>query len=55
MPSKADIFATQKIKEASDTMGIELIDHLIIGRGEFYSISEGKKTITSQLSLTLTK
>ncbi len=43
-PSKADVIATKKIMEAAAIMGIDVIDHLIIGRGEFYSIGEGKKT-----------
>ncbi len=44
-PSKADVLATKKISEAAEIMGIDLIDHLIIGRSEYYSIGEGKKTI----------
>lgn len=44
-PSKADLVATKKISEAALIMGIDLIDHLIIGHNEFYSIREGKKTI----------
>ncbi len=43
-PSKADVMATKKISEVAEIMGIDLIDHLIIGRHEFYSIGEGKKT-----------
>ncbi|RJX27817.1 MAG: JAB domain-containing protein [Acholeplasma sp.] len=43
-PSKADVIATKKISEAAEIMGIDLIDHLIIGQNEFYSIREGKKT-----------
>lgn len=43
-PSKADIDATQKLIEASSVMGIDLIDHVIIGKNEFFSIKTGKKT-----------
>ncbi|HAX03306.1 MAG: hypothetical protein A2Y45_00905 [Tenericutes bacterium GWC2_34_14] len=42
-PSKADLLATDRLMEASDVMGIDIIDHIIIGKGEFYSIKEGKK------------
>ena len=30
-PSKADIAATTKLREAADLMGVPLIDHLILG------------------------
>lgn len=30
-PSKADIAATAKLREAADLMGIPLVDHLILG------------------------
>lgn len=37
-PSKADIIVTRRIKEASEILGIELIDHIIIGDGTYKSI-----------------
>lgn len=42
-PSKADLLATEQLIQASDLMGIDLIDHIIIGKGEFYSIKDGKR------------
>ncbi|MCF7931484.1 MAG: DNA repair protein RadC, partial [Acholeplasmataceae bacterium] len=43
-PSKADIQATKALMETSSIMGIDLIDHIIIGQYEFYSLKEQKKT-----------
>lgn len=43
-PSKADIKATTSLMEASTIMGIDLIDHIIIGHHEYYSLKEQKKT-----------
>lgn len=43
-PSKADVLATEKLIQASHLMGIDLIDHIIIGKGEFYSIKDAKRT-----------
>lgn len=42
-PSKADLRATETLIQASDLMGIDLIDHIIIGKGEFYSIKDQKR------------
>ena len=42
-PSKADIEATKSLSESAQIMGIDLIDHIIIGSFEFYSIKEQKK------------
>jgi DNA repair protein RadC len=39
-PSKEDIFATQKIKQAGEIVGIELIDHIIIGDNRYISMRE---------------
>ena len=33
-PSKADIAATTKLREAADLMGVPLIDHLILGASD---------------------
>ena len=37
-PSKADIEVTRRIKEAANILGIELLDHIIIGDGKYKSI-----------------
>ena len=40
-PSKADIAATAKLREAADLLGVPLLDHLILGqKGEFVSLAE---------------
>ncbi|MBU1093673.1 MAG: DNA repair protein RadC [Firmicutes bacterium] len=43
-PSKADFQATKALMETSTIMGIDLIDHIVIGQHEFYSLKEQKKT-----------
>lgn len=40
IPSKSDIYFTQKVNEACKLFGIELIDHVIIGNGEFSSLKK---------------
>ncbi len=43
-PSKADIYLTQKIKEAAALLDIELLDHLIVSSEGYYSFTqEGEK------------
>ena len=42
-PSKMDYVATDKIYEAAEIMGIELLDHVIIGKGKFASVFNNKK------------
>ncbi|QWB95399.1 DNA repair protein RadC [Mycoplasmatota bacterium] len=42
-PSKADIRATKTLFETSEIMGIDIIDHIIIGRHELYSLKSNKK------------
>lgn len=39
-PSKADIVMTERISEACESIGIRLLDHLIISRSESYSFSQ---------------
>lgn len=39
-PSPADIKTTYRIQQAGEILGIELLDNLIIGRGEFVSLRE---------------
>lgn len=44
-PSMEDINLTIKIKEISDLHGIGLVDHIIIGRDNYYSFYEDKNVI----------
>ncbi|MCF7820767.1 MAG: DNA repair protein RadC [Candidatus Pacebacteria bacterium] len=37
-PTEADIEVTQKLKQASEILGIDLLDHIIIGKNNFFSI-----------------
>lgn len=39
-PSQADIEFTKRIYEAGKMMGIELLDHIIIGHGQYISLRE---------------
>ena len=43
-PSKADFVATNSLMETSRIMGIDVIDHIVIGNHEFYSLKDQKKT-----------
>jgi len=43
-PSNADKEATYQLMEGSLYMGINFIDHIVIGKNEYYSIKEQKKT-----------
>jgi DNA repair protein RadC len=36
-PSKDDLNVTKRLKEAGDLMGIDLLDHIIVGNGERYT------------------
>ena len=40
MASKSDLEITEKIKEVGNLMGIELLDHIIIGRNNYFSFRE---------------
>ncbi len=40
-PSHQDVALTQKLKEAGKLMSISVVDHLIIGHGQYYSFSDG--------------
>lgn len=37
-PSKSDFEVTKRIKEAAKILGVELLDHIVIGDGEYRSI-----------------
>ena len=39
-PSKADIDITKDINKALDSIGIELVDHIVIGDNCYYSFKE---------------
>lgn len=40
-PSKADLGATKRLREAGDLLGVPLIDHLILGKNDaFASLAE---------------
>lgn len=40
VPSKEDIDVTERIKQAGEILGIELLDHIIIGEENFLSLRE---------------
>lgn len=39
-PSTADIQTTKMLKDVSEVVGIEILDHIIIGNNEYYSFEE---------------
>lgn len=39
-PSKEDLNVTMRLKEAGSIVGINLIDHIIIGKAQYYSFKE---------------
>ena len=39
-PSQSDILLTQRVKDAGDLIGIELLDHIIIGNNCYVSFAE---------------
>lgn len=43
-PSKQDYQATDRIYEAANILGIELLDHIIIGDGKYESLLEKRKS-----------
>ena len=42
-PSKGDYKVTDRIYECADLMGIELLDHVVIGDGTYESVLMGKE------------
>ena len=42
-PSYEDIYITEKLDNASKIVGLQLLDHIIIGDGTFYSIYSNKR------------
>jgi DNA repair protein RadC len=39
-PSSEDISITRRLKEAGEIMGIKVLDHIIVGDGEYCSFTE---------------
>ena len=39
-PSEDDFNATRKVREAGELLGIMLIDHIVVGNGNYYSFLE---------------
>lgn len=39
-PSEQDLQVTQRIQEAGALLGIELVDHIVIGENKYYSLRE---------------
>jgi DNA repair protein RadC len=39
-PSSEDIAITRRLKEAGEIMGIKILDHIIVGEGEYLSFVE---------------
>lgn len=42
-PSEDDFNATRKVREAGELLGIRLLDHIVVGNGNYYSFAEGGK------------
>ncbi len=42
-PSQSDIELTEKIKAGASIMDIQLLDHLIIGDGDYYSFADNSR------------
>jgi len=39
-PSSEDIAITRRLKDAGELMGIKVLDHIIVGEGEYLSFVE---------------
>lgn len=48
-PTKKDLRVTERIKEASDLLGILFCDHIIISRETYFSFRENGKIGKSEL------
>lgn len=44
-PSKNDVLFTEKLKKSCDTLGLVLLDHLIVGAEQYYSFREESEII----------
>ena len=49
-PSKEDITTTYRLKECGDILGINLLDHIIIGDNKFTSLVEAGILINKKLA-----
>ena len=39
-PSPDDFLFTERLRQASETVGVELVDHLVVGRGDYFSFAD---------------
>jgi len=44
-PSEEDLLITKKLEESGEIVGINLIDHVIIGKGSYWSWSENRQKV----------
>ena len=44
MPSEADRYLTRKIQMACDLVDVRFVDHIIVGKGDYFSFTEDKLT-----------
>ena len=42
-PSKEDMHITERMERAGEILGIPVIDHVVLGEGEFYSFKERER------------
>ncbi len=42
VPSAEDVKITKRLQEAGKLMGVDMIDHIIVGHGEYYSFQENE-------------
>lgn len=49
MPSASDIRETDRLKKALNTLGITLVDHVIVAEREFYSFNDEVRTSSSRI------
>jgi len=49
-PSLSDREITKQLKEAGDLLGIEVLDHVIIGRDEYYSFADKGEICAEKLN-----
>lgn len=54
-PSISDKEITKQLKEAGELLGIEVLDHVIIGQGEYYSFADKGELCKKNLIDNLTK
>lgn len=41
MPSPDDVALTSRLKQAGDILGVDVLDHVIVAEGRYYSFKEG--------------